>query len=450
MIDNFKYDLGNIGWKLHIPVEADFNNELTRDICDFLNQRYNVTTPTGKHAFHVKNNVDGFSLYKIGSGGKSGTGKGMTIYTASHTQEEAFNLAKELETRFGDRLAKTGFNIADEYSITPNVSARFVLDEGSMTNYCTHKGFGQSTGTLQNVSFPKWVRGNPILENEFRAGYSMLECIDSCGTLMTGDLSKGTPKFITEAFGQNFLKEYPNLLQELPQRVHNGDINFAKQVLRKIGKGNILTQADIDNELRRLGTQRSFGHITSDEYIKGANKIKLSLGKFSSKLDSIVKLNYVVNLNPNIISEALEQIATETPEVYNNLRTNLPSILKTYPELQPMKQVISMAKPSSSVCSRLGIKFLHGGKPAVNTQVAGITAPTTGVQMAKVDMDSVFSTFTRGECRPKVVKPTTPVLQDVIEGALEKVHKPVITRPPVATTPNMAKILKTVFTHIRI
>ena len=450
MVQDFKYDLGNIGWKLHIPVEADFNNALTRDICDFLNQRYNVTTPTGKRAFHVKNNVDGFSLYKIGSGGHSGSGKGMTIYTASHTQEEAFNLAKELEAKFGDRLAQTGFKIANEYSITPNVSARFVLDEGSMSNYCNHKGFGQSTGTLQNVSFPKWVKGNPLLENEFRAGYSMLECIDSCGTLMTGDLSKGTPKFITEAFGQNFLKEYPNLMQELPQRVHNGDVNLAKQILKRIGKGNIITQADIDNELRRLGTLRSFGHITSDDYIRGANKIKSSLGKFSCNLDSIVKLNHVVGLKPNIVSEALEQIATETPEVYNNLRANLPSILKAYPELQSMKQVISMAKPSNSVCNRLGIKFLSGGKPTVNTQVAGITAPTTGVQMAKIDMDNVFSTFTRGECRPKVAKPTTPVLEEVIEGALQRVHKPTVMRPPVTTTPNMAKILKTVFTHIKI
>ena len=161
-----------------------------------------------------------------------------------------------------------------------------------------------------------------------------------------------------------------------------------------------------------------------------------------------VKLNYITGLKPNIVTKALEQIATETPDVYNNLRTNLPSILKTYPELQPMKQVLSMTKQAMPVSTRLGIKFLPGGKPTASTQLTGITPSSTVTQIAKVDIDSVFSTLTSGECRPKVTKSTAPVLEDVIEGALRKLDKPTITKSMTTAKPNIIKNVGTVFKTI--
>ena len=51
----------------------------------------------------------------------------MTIYGTTGNQEEIFELAQEIETLFGKRIAKSGCPIyAEEMHLTPDVSAGFV------------------------------------------------------------------------------------------------------------------------------------------------------------------------------------------------------------------------------------------------------------------------------------------------------------------------------------
>lgn len=345
-------DWGNIGWKLHLPVEASYFNPLTKDICIFLNQKYGISTPN-KESFHAI--YDDFSLYKIGSGGKSSTGKGMTIYSASQTMEEAFGLAAEIHEKFGQRLSQTNYPLAGEYQLFNRVAARFVLNEGDMSNYCVHKGFGQSTGTLFKISkiiHPtlEKLKNNQALRNEFLAGYSMVACIDTCGALITGKLSHGLPKVIQEAFGDNFLKEYPDLLNELPQRIEKGNIHFTQKIFENLGGGKSYSPEDMLKERVTLGHDLTQGRISAEYYKKMTKEIlPQRLGKYNFTHIANAKISFAVSLGNETIQKALLNIAQNKPETLKNIVENWGEIIRCYPQMKSLGQQIPLLHNKTSL-----------------------------------------------------------------------------------------------------
>lgn len=345
-------DWGNIGWKLHLPVEASYFDPLTKDICTFLNQKYGISTPN-KESFHAI--YDDFSLYKIGSGGKSSTGKGMTIYSASQTMEEAFGLAAQIHEKFGQRLSQTNFPLAKEYQLFDRVAARFVLDEGDMSNYCLHKGFGQSTGTLFKISKKidptlEKLKNNQALRNEFLAGYSMLSCIDTCGTLITGKSSHSLPKVIQDAFGDNFLKEYPDLLKELPQRIEKGNIHFTQKIFENLGGGKSYSLEDMLKERVTLGHELMQGRISAEYYKKMTKEIlPQRLGKYNFTHIANAKVSFAVSLGYETIQKALLNIAQNKPAILKNIVENWHEIVQCYPQLKPISQQIPLLQNKKSV-----------------------------------------------------------------------------------------------------
>lgn len=378
MVHEYLNDFNNIGWKLHIPVVNSTADPLTKEICEFLNNKFGITEPLTETSGHV--NKGGFSIYKVGGGGHKCDGSGMTIYGQTHTQEEMFNLAKELDEKFGSRILQTReqfkINLRDEYKISDSVTARFVVkDEIKLTDYTGHKGFGQSTGTIAyykkvpgitikkgdsilklpdttnfavNDIFPAWVK-NDMMKHEYNAGQSMLECIDSFGELVTGKMKDGIPQPVIEAFGPNFLRENPDLIKTLPQRVQKGNENFAKIVFRYIGEG--------EKRKPMSGTVMN---------------LKTEIG---------IKLKHVLSMDEKTIKAALKNLSEENPKEFKYLIDNFDDLILKLPELKALKT------PSFASIFRLPI-----------------TAPKTSKTLSWVD--DVYAKFKTPQVT-QVTKPTT-------------------------------------------
>lgn len=333
MVHEYLNDFNNLGWKIHLPVVDSTDNQLTKDICDFLNKKFGITTSLTMSSGKVQKNT--FSAYKVGGGGHLHDGSGMTIYGLTHTQEEIFDLAKEIDEKFGARILETrkqyGINLRPEYKISDAVTARFVVkDQIKMTDYTAHKGFGQSTPTIaiqtqgqdlvvkhgnsikrvpgmlylkENDIFPAWVKNNKLLQNEYNAGASMLECIDSFGELVTGKMKNEIPQPILDAFGPNFLRENPDLLKTLPERVQKGNENFAKLLFQYIGEG---------------------------PKSKGGRIVDLST-------EITIKLKHVLSMDEKTIKTALVTLSKESPEKFKFIQQNLDDLILKVPDLKVLK-----------------------------------------------------------------------------------------------------------------
>ena len=373
-------DFDNIGWKLHLPVMDNASDPLTRDICNFLDEKYGIKSPTGGGEFRVSKN--GSNVYKVGCGGSFKNSKGMTIYGITGSPDETFDLAKEIEEKFGARIKKLGTSLnKGEYPITESVSTRFVLADNPtiMTDYCRHDGFGKLTGTLVNPKFPSWVKGNVALENEFRAGYSMLECIDNCGEIVTGKMQNGIPKPILEAFGPNFLKEYPDLLKTIPDRVKNGNLTFAKHVLKSLGSGHIYTQLELDRDIDLLGRRVSLNMLSGPEYIRKTQvELPSKLGKYVTDFNNEARLSHVLSMDENILKQALNELKKDSPEVFDNLVKHYDEISGRHfslkkPQIKSLVETINKrsltARPQNQIVAELASEWnsVPNTKPATST-----------------------------------------------------------------------------------
>lgn len=448
IMNNINYDFVNTGYKIHLPIVPDPNDPLTRKIIDYLDDKFGLA-----HHNQVQYKE---TCYKLGSGGELKGGKGITLFGKTGSMQEMQELAKEIEEKFGKELAdnvkKYNITFEDPIKLSNSVQARFsVYNHGYFPKGCTNgvnstlktyceenpsgviptRMFTTIDGSIRDGRFTLESSLKEI-DKKFWYGDSMMYSIDHFGELFTGKVEQGkVPQFIMDGLPKEYLEHYH------------------------------LTEKDIIARINK-GTRTIVANMLEDIVNNPNSKILCSNSPWLTTLDT------------EVINEAKQLLASYEPETVKKLEQMLPQLEQKCQGLSVLRKTTPFSNmkivPAQNVCTSFANVAIvrhpvNTGNPQVPapvgtlktvnsiakpTQVAGITAPATGVQMAKVDMDSVFSTFTRGECRPKVVKPTTPALQDVIEGALEKVHKPVITRPSVTTTPNMAKILKTVFTHIKI
>lgn len=459
LLNGRHYDFKNNGFKLHIPVVADIKDKLTLEITQFLDEQFGTSSNyRASGQGRVSANGTG-NLYKVGAGGCSIDGSGITVYGRTSSRNELEKIAKELEVRFGDRIAECmkNNNITfrdSDVLMTPHITSRFsgynVYDrwapgsDGYRYRYAdydighnpsnapTATAFRTSKGDLKSVSGMSLKSLLNSTDLKLLHGASTLQCIDDFGEMFTGKIVNGKiPQHILDGLPQEFLEQNPNLLSTLEQRINKGTSKFVAGMFNDIVKSgnNSLILGSSEPWLTTLAPERLNEAL---KYLKEAdesvyNQFKQMLPDIQMKIPSFSVLYE---------TKMLEHLKPQIKPVVKNPTSWVDDVVAKW------KASTKTPNPTTSVASL--------PTPSAYQQVLGLNKPTGYTQIAHVDIDKVFSTFTRGECRPRVVKPTTPVLQDVIEGALEKVHKPVITRPPVATTPNMAKILKTVFTHIRI
>lgn len=325
-------DWCNTGWKLHLPVQPDVNNSLTREICEFLNKKWGLDIskrvtrsgqPTNARTF-FQDGSDGIARYKVGECNDTTNGKGMTIYGISGTKEEIFQLADEIEKLFGTRIATSGCPIYHkEMHITPHVSARFVdkaeiLTRPKRYDYCEHvnknvqgitigKNYGTCVSSLDNLDtshWPSYVIGNKALENEFLAGDSVLETIRDYGEMFTGKIVDGKiPKFILESFSPEYLKYHPNLVQELSQVVKEGNLRYIKAMLKNI----------VSDRLSPISRKRL--------PILDGNR---------------GKIEYLTQMDKKLVEQAKKELSLENPEFLSIFNQNIEAEISNYPELSKL------------------------------------------------------------------------------------------------------------------
>ena len=366
---------------------------------------------------------------------------------------------KELEARFGDRIAEcmknNNITFRDtDVLMTPHITSRFsgyhVFDRWALglsgfhmryndydigynpSNAPTASMFRTSKGNLQHVAGMSVENLLSSTDLKLLHGTSTLQCIDDFGEMFTGKIVNGKiPQHILDGLPQEFLERNPNLLNTLEQRINKGTSKFVAGMLNDIVK-------------------------------RGNNSLILGSSE-----------PWLTTLAPERLNEALKYLKEADESVYNQFKQMLPDIQRKIPSFSVLyetkmlghlkPQIKPVVKKPTSWVDDVVAKWKANTKtpnpttsvaslptPSAYQQVLGLNKPTGYTQIAHVDIDKVFSTLTRGEPKARVVKPTTPVLKDVIEGALQRVHSSTVVRPPVATTSNMAKVLRTVVTHIKI
>ena len=322
-------DWCNTGWKLHLPVQPDVNNPLTREICDFLNKKWGLDIsrrmnrsglPTTAPSF-FQHGSDGLARYKVGQCSDTTTGKGMTIYGTTGTKEEIFQLADEIESLFGARIAKSGCPVYHkEMHIKPHVSARFVdkaeiMERSKRYDYCEHvnknaqgitvgKNYGTCVSSLDNLDTSHWPRhviGNKTLENEFLAGDSVLETIRDYGEMFTGKIVNGkVPNFILESFSPEYLKYNSNLINELPNIIQEGNLRYIKAMLKNI--------------------------VSDRVSLRTGNRLPILDGNKG-------KIEYLTQMDKKLIEQAKEELSLENPKFLSDFSKNIQAEISSYPEL---------------------------------------------------------------------------------------------------------------------
>ena len=458
LLNGRHYDFKNNGFKLHIPVVADIKDKLTLEITQFLDEQFGTSSNYQANGQgRVSANGTG-NLYKVGAGGCSIDGSGITVFGKTSSRDELEKIAKELEVRFGDRIAecmkKNNITFREsDVLMTPHITSRFsgyhVYDwapgwDGCRFRYAdydighnpsnapTARVFRTSKGNLQLVAGMSLDSLLSSTDLKFLHGASTLQCIDDFGEMFTGKIVNGKiPQHILDGLPQEFLEQNPNLLSTLEQRINKGTSKFVAGMFNDIVK-------------------------------RGNNSLILGSSE-----------PWLTTLAPERLNEALKYLKEADESVYNQFKQMLPDIQRKIPSFSVLyetkmlghlkPQIKPVVKNPTSWVDDVVAKWKANTKtpnpttsvaslptPSAYQQVPGLNKPTGYTQIAHIDIDKVFSTLTRGEPQARVVKPTTPVLQDVIEGALQRVHKSTVVRPPVATTSNMAQVLRTVVTHIKI
>jgi hypothetical protein len=125
-----------IGWKIHLTVSDNPQDELTKRVAAFIDGRR--------------------FLYKVGHGGTQEDGKGMTIYVGDRDTTE--DLAKQITDTFGDEIPQPrGDVLGDDLLVMGRIMARFENTKDSRINkikQTTVNGMGTSTD-------PKYVQYGP-------------------------------------------------------------------------------------------------------------------------------------------------------------------------------------------------------------------------------------------------------------------------------------------------
>lgn len=362
-MNNLHYDFHNTGYKIHIPCVDSTEDPLTRRIADFLDQKFGLETNNAKQY------KAGF--YKVGSGGETLDGKGITLYGRTQSIQEMQELAKEIEEKFGKELSeciqKNNIKPEDPVQLTQNVRARFAVyhhgikdpnKNGIYETLWTYPWEHNKSGALPTHSFKRidgtiadgnclGLKNMPEIDQKFWHGDSTMYALDNFGELFTGKIENGkVPQFVMDGLPKEYLQHYNLTEKEIIARINNGTKQIVANMLEdavKNPKSNIL-----------LGNPP-----------------------------------WLATLDIKVIDEAKQLLAQHEPETVKKLEQMLPQLEKQCPGLAVLKKTtpFSEMKNLSSIDDTVktvdGENFIKANWNKLGTKgkvgvVAGATALTAG------------------------------------------------------------------------
>lgn len=313
-MNNLKYDFHNTGYKIHIPCVDSTKDPLTRRIADFLDQKFGLNKNTSAQ-YHSDSGI-----YKVGSGGETLDGKGITLYGRTSSMQELQELAQEIEEKFGqelkDCIEKNGIKPEDPLKLTENVRARFAVyhhgvklpgDMFITDTLWTYPWEHNKSGALPTRTFKKIdgtvavgdclnLKNMAEIDQKFWHGDSTMYAIDNFGELFTGKVENGkVPQFIMDGLPKEYLQHY-NLSE--------------KDIIARINKG----------------TRQIVANMLEDVVKDPKSKILAGNPPWLATLDT------------KVIDEAKQLLAQYEPQTVQKLEQMLPQLEQKCPDLAVLKQ----------------------------------------------------------------------------------------------------------------
>ena len=494
---DINFDALNTGYKLHIPAVEDPNDPLTRKIIEFLDQKFNITPQLKYDRNHniVPQDSKQYNTpcYKLGYSDGIKCGETFSVYGRTGTIEEMQSLAKELEAKFGKELAQcikdNDVKFPKESKrISDNIVTRFAVyrygywendalqeiftqrsslpnPSGATIKYLTYDSVGKPCNYLRSHGGYIDMSRLSDIDKKFLFGDCTMANIDHFGELFTGHIKDGkVPQFIMDGLPKEYLQKYNLSEADILTRIQKGNVNLTSLMLRDIARNgadsNLLRQGarpiftnfpfETINEAKELLAQ--YDNEAVKQLEKQLPQLKIShpvLGILEKTTPlNAIKVTQIDDLLPSF--KMLNRQVDGTLDLRNK-------VTQVTPQAKPVVQkqtswvddVVAKWKatinPNNPTSNSVAIK-----KTSACPQVLGLNKPTGYTQTALVDIDKVFSTLTRGEPQARVIKPTTPVLEDVISAALQKVHKTPVVNATAPRSQNISKIICTALKHIKI
>ena len=360
-MEKFHYNFVDTGYKIHLPVVPNSNDPLTREIVDFLDEKFGLQT-NYKDMYKTP-------FYKVGSGGELIDGKGITLYGRTSSMNEMQELAKEIEQKFGQELTeniqKYNIKFADPIKLSNSVQARFAqynyskIDpiNGKYLTLTADYQIGQNpsgavgcryfktkSGSIKAVmGGENWFNALSDIDKKFLYGDSTLQAIDSCGEFFTGKLENGKiPKFIMDGLPKEYLEHY--------------NIN-EKDIIARINKG----------------TKQLVAHMLEDVANNPTSKILQG------------KPPWLTTLDKKVIEEAKTLLHDINPEALQKLEKMLPQLEKicpTFSILRKTKTLAGISKVTTPVHSSNNWSWLDD---AVAKYKANVVKPNVSTPVNKYD-----------------------------------------------------------------
>ena len=300
------YDFANVGYKLHLPVQHDSNDPLTRKIANYLDKKYGLVTNNESQYYSCG------GYYKIGEGGFLGEGAGMTLYGRTSSMQEMKELAEEIEQKFGkelaDSVARHNVKFRDPVRPSKSTSVRFGIYGHKNSTGDDPFGFryrvGNKSGALPLREFTTIlgekhtfdgainlhdVKKLSVIDQKFFHGESTMYAIDTFGELFTGKITDGKiPQFIVEGLPDEY------------RAIHN------------LTDKNIIARID-------KGTRNIVAAMLKDAVENPDSKILMG------------KPPWLATLDTKVLDEAKQLLGQTEPETLRKLEQALPQLTKKCP-----------------------------------------------------------------------------------------------------------------------
>ena len=251
VMNNLHYDFNNTGYKIHLPVVPDSNEQLTRKIADYLDNKFGLQQNTNKE-YRTP-------YYKVGSGGELEGGKGITLYGKTGSMQEMQELAQEIEQKFGKELAnnvqKYNIGFEDPIKLSNSVQARFAVYHHGYKIPNTNGGYniqqtlqvycnGNPSGAIPTRicttidgtkhGFSR-IKGLSEIDKKFWHGDSTMYALDNFGELFTGKIENGkVPQFIMDGLPKEYLQHYNLTEKDIIARINNGTKQIVANMLEDV------------------------------------------------------------------------------------------------------------------------------------------------------------------------------------------------------------------------
>lgn len=348
-----KYDFNNTGYKIHLPVVPNSRDPLTREIANYLDQKFGLTT-----CFDDQYEA---TFYKVGCGGELEDGKGITIYGRSGSKTEMKELSEEIEKKFGKELAKTikKYNIkpSNPLQLTASITGRFAAYGHSYENdkkiFDRNYSFRDNkSGALPLKEFTtifgdkktcpaslKVLKSLSDIDQKFFHGECTMYAVDTFGELFTGKIEAG----------------------KIPQPILDG-LPDEYRAIKNLTDKNIIDRIN-------KGTTNIVAAMLKDLAINPKSKIR--------------NASWLTSLDAKVIDDAMQLFAKYDPEAFKILEQKLPDLVEKSPTLVVLKKTPTLTKIKNVDNFSDGIAKMFDSKTKlsklgkVGLCIAGVTMLTT-------------------------------------------------------------------------